>query len=148
MPNDCYNIIDISHNNSDTMNRLVECLENDPPEFFAAFVPCPKNENCVSYWGTKWDVYDVSIDEKSDDNSTINISFSTAWSPPTRAYSQLQKLGFSINAKFMESGGDFCGYWNNGEEIIYANVLDNIKNVPEEFHFYFENEEEEEIIEN
>ena len=146
MPNDCYNIVEISHDDPDTVKRLVECLEKEPPEFFAAFVPCHKSENCVSYWGTKWDVYDVSIDEKSDDN-TINVSFSTAWSPPMRAYSQLQKLGFTINAKFMESGGDFCGYWNDGEEIIYENVVDNIKDVPEEFHFYFQvDEEEEEIV--
>ena len=146
MPNDCYNIVEICHDDPDTIKRLIECLEKDPPEFFAAFVPCPKNNNCVSYWGTKWDVYDVSIDDKSDDN-TINVSFSTAWSPPMIAYSQLQQLGFTINAKFMESGGDFCGYWNDGEEIIYENVVDNIQDVPEEFHFYFQvDEEEEEIV--
>ena len=143
MPNDCYNIVEITHDDPDTINRLVECLEKDPPVFFAAFVPCPEDEECVSYWGTKWDIYDVSIDEKNDEN-TINISFSSAWSPPTAAYFKLRKLGFTINAKFMESGGDFCGYWNDGVEIIYENAVDNIKNIPEDFHFYFEEEEEEE----
>jgi uncharacterized Fe-S cluster-containing MiaB family protein len=72
----------------------------------------------------------------------MKISFNTAWGPPTKAYSLLKKLGFTIFAKYMEGGCDFCGYWNNGEETIYENVLDKIKNVPEEFHFYFTEEEE------
>ena len=142
MPNHCYNEITISHDDPDTMKRLKEGLEEYPSVFFARFVPCPENEKCVSYWGTKWDVYDVDIDKNSDNNA-IYLSFNTAWSPPTKAYDKLKKLGFEINANFMEIGCDFCGFWIDGEETIYNNVIGNLKNIPEDFHSYFKEYEEE-----
>lgn len=141
MPNDCYNIIEcIKHDNPEIIKRLKENLSKEPPVFFADLIPCPPNELCTSYWGTKWDVYDVNIIEVTE--NALHIAFYTAWSPPLLAYGHLKKLGFNIDAQFMESGYDFCGSWKDGVEIIYDNVRDNLDNVPEEFHFYFQDDED------
>lgn len=143
MPNDCYNIIDcIRHDDSEMIKRLKESLIREPPSFFAEFIPFTKNSTPKSYWGTKWDVYDANV-EKETENS-LQISFNTAWSPPLQAYIRLKKIGFIIDAMFMESGCDFCGYWKDGVETIFENVSENIDKVPEEFHYYFCNDEEEE----
>jgi len=47
---------------------------------------------------------------------------------------------------FMESGFDYCGYWSDGEKIVFQNVKDCLDEIPEDFHFYFQdnNEEDEE----
>ena len=143
MPNHCFNIIErIRHNDPNVIKRLEECLKLDPPVFLSEFVPCSEDEECSFYWGTKWDVYDVMISEVTE--NSINLSFNTAWGPPTGAYAKLKELGFTINALFMESGCDFCGYWKNGEHVIYNNVRDDLANIPEEFHFYFCDEDEDE----
>jgi len=141
MPNHCFNIIEcIRHDDPDVIKRLEGCLKLDPPVFFAEFVQCPQGEECTFYWGTKWDVYDVMIDDVAE--NTMKISFNTAWGPPTEAYAKLKGLGFTIDALFMEGGCDFCGYWKDGEKIIYNNVRENLTNIPEEFHFYFCDEDE------
>ena len=144
MPNHCYNIIEsISHDDPGVIQRLKECLEQDEPTFLQTFVPYPENEDPRSYWGTKWDVYDVVIGNA--DETSISFSFNTAWSPPTAAYSRLKAMGFTIDALFVEPGCDFCGYWKDGEEIVYENVSANLADVPEEFHEYFcEDEDEDE----
>ena len=179
MPNDCYNIIqNISHDNPEIIKRLVDVLSQKTPSFFSEFLPCPPHETLVSYWGTKWDVYDVDITEINE--NTLKISFYTAWTPPINAYSQLEKIGFTIDAMFMESGFDFCGYWlggkmlpttnlngdkvtgglwsegqspsttkSEGQKIMFENVKDRLDEIPEDFHFYFqdnnEDDEEEEM---
>lgn len=135
MPNNCDNIVTIKHDSLETMNRLKECLEKDPPAFFSEFIPCPENEEAISYWGTKWDVYDVSIYTEND--NTLHLTFYTAWTPPIQAYALLKNQGFSIDAIFIETCCDFCGYWKDGVETIYDNVKDNLERVPEEFHDYF-----------
>lgn len=157
MPNDCCNNITISHSNRKLMVQLEQSLQQDPPSFLATFLPCPDCTRCTKYWGTKWDVYDVQIqqslsgEDRRDAGNVVeasshwmSVSFYTAWSPPCNAYQKLQDMGFLIEAQFMESGGDFCGYWNDGKYIIYENVHDNKDNVPEEFHSYFFDEEDEE----
>ena len=140
MPNDCYNIIECKHDDPSIIERLKEAIQREPPMFFAEFIPCPKHKTLNELWGTKWDVYDIEIE--SEIGNTLRLSFNTAWTPPLKAYVHLKKLGFTIDAKFMESGCDFCGYWKDGKETIFENVYENMKDVPEEFHFYFEEGDE------
>lgn len=143
MPNDCYNTIECYHEDTEIIKRLKEALSRDPPAFFAEFIPCSDYVNAYSYWGTKWDVYDVNIDEEQE--NSLRVSFYTAWTPPLHAYELLQQQhGFVIVAKFMESGNDFCGYWYDGYEKTFEHVSENMADVPEEFHFYFESDVEEE----
>lgn len=146
MPNDCLNIIEcLQHDDPDTVQCLVEGLQCDPPVFFAAFVPCPDTTTPVHHWGTKWDVYNVVLDAVTD--TTVQMSFHTAWRPPLEAYEKLKAQGFTIDAMFMESGSDFCGYWRDGDTIMFDNVRQDLDNVPEDFHFYFVDDVEEEAEE-
>ena len=147
MPNHCLNIIDsISHDDPHIMKHLKKCLEQDDPTFLQTFVPCPEGVDAVSHWGTKWDIYDVYIVDATE--NSMSFEFSTAWAPPTIAYMRLKAMGFTIDAKFMEVGCDFCGYWHDGKETVFDNVRENLKNVPEEFHDYFREDNSEEEDEN
>jgi len=136
MPNHCDNFVEcIQHEDTEMIKRLKESLCQDPPSFFATFIPCPENDTPDAYWGTKWDVYDVVIEEET--NNSLQISFFTAWTPPLQAYHHLKQIGFIIYAGFAEPGCDFCGYWKDGDEEFFENVSENIDMVPEEFRNYF-----------
>ena len=39
MPNDCYNIIECYHEDTEIIKRLKDALSRDPPAFFAEFIP-------------------------------------------------------------------------------------------------------------
>jgi hypothetical protein len=147
MPNHCYNFIEVLHHDDPAIiKRLKECLEREYQVFFEEFVPCPEGVERNAYWGTKWDVYDVVIEEFSE--NSMSLTFNTAWAPPTGAYQKLKEMGFTIRALFVEPGTDFCGYWHDGKDIVYENVRENLADVPEEFHEYFiedESEEEDEV---
>lgn len=70
---------------------------------------------CVSEWGTKWDVGDESgVNTVSDDELTV--TFDSAWSPPTVAYSKLMDMGFTVYALYYEPGCAFAGVWDDGFE--------------------------------
>jgi hypothetical protein len=72
-------------------------------------------EFCISEHGTKWDVGGPhEISERIDQN-TVKFVFSSAWSPPTAAYSKFTDMGFNINAMYYESGMGFCGRWSSDE---------------------------------
>jgi|5_EtaG_2_1085323.scaffolds.fasta_scaffold01346_13 hypothetical protein len=60
-------------------------------------------------WGTKWDAYDYYINEVND--TYFEVSFDTAWSPPTAYYLALSKKYplLRIEVEYSESGMDFAG---------------------------------------
>ena len=74
----------------------------------------------VENWGTKWDIMDGHA--RKYDHTTdhvIELSFSTAWSPPTKAYETLWG-GESVEEMLMdysEPGAGYQGEWRNGEDF-------------------------------
>ena len=156
MPNWCYNYAEFSHEDKAQMDKLRDAI--DKKEVLKTLVPLPVDleENdgwynwCVSNWGTKWDLCDIDI--LKDDGQTIGIQFSTAWSPPTRAYETLNEMGFSIDAYYSEMGMGFCGHYTDGVDDYYefeeytSDWLEN--NIPSDIidacglYSYFEEEEE------
>tara|TARA_B100000902_G_C26895700_1_gene709623 strand:+ start:20 stop:613 length:594 start_codon:yes stop_codon:yes gene_type:complete len=124
--------------------RIVNNDESEDRGLFASFVPPPdtpayrdeydesqselhddptwwRNWN-IENWGTKWEPNPDSIgwyQEKSESNPAIikkiRLSFDTAWSPPLAFYGNLEELGYSIDAVFMEAGWGYWGNWKNGE---------------------------------
>ena len=79
------------------------------------FIPRPKEQdsnwydwNCEN-WGTKWDTYECSIDDESEDY--IYYTFLTAWCPPLEFLKTIGKrfplLEFYI--VFQEEGMGFMG---------------------------------------
>ena len=66
---------------------------------------------CIDNWGTKWDVSELSIDY--DDVEVLELTFSTAWSPPEGVMEELKNrypdLGFSCF--YDEPGMEIAGYY-------------------------------------
>ena len=68
----------------------------------------------IANWGTKWDAYDISIDE--DLGRELRVQFDTAWAPPIGFYDALVDLGFGVDAMYNEFGCAFCGHYINGDD--------------------------------
>ena len=63
----------------------------------------------VANWGTKWDCYDLTIDE---DEQELTLSFNTAWSPPEEICHALKEKyeDASIQWFYDEPGMEVAGY--------------------------------------
>jgi hypothetical protein len=71
-------------------------------------------------WCTKWEVSEFyGVDRQGD---TISFGFSSAWAPPTGAYTRFitsmaeKNLDVSLKAYYHEGGCDFAGCWDNGDD--------------------------------
>ena len=79
-------------------------------------------EFCVARWGVKWDVGGCGgcgpFSAMSLDETTVDFSFDTAWSPPVQFYQALDELGFFVDAFYHEPGMGFCGHYttDGGDE--------------------------------
>ena len=64
----------------------------------------------LQHWDTKWDAYDVSVDD--DDPDQLEVSFNTAWSPPEAVCSALREQypDLSVSWFYDEPGMEFAGY--------------------------------------
>jgi len=146
MPNWCDNQITITGPNSviDKIEKIVK-EEKDEQGLLNFFHPMPKELDgttspsssadkpqpmvegfdCwydwrVENWCTKWEVNEFyGVDRKDD---TISFAFSSAWAPPTGAYTHFitsmaeKNLDVSLKAYYYEGGCDFAGCWDNGDD--------------------------------
>lgn len=71
---------------------------------------------CVGEWGTKWDVDAEAI---MATETSIDLSFDSAWSPPIGWYEKMTELGFDVDAYYYEPGSAFCGHWYDGCDEYY-----------------------------
>ena len=66
---------------------------------------------CVENWGTKWDVSELDIEYADDE--ILELTFSTAWSPPEGIMQELRDkypdLGFTCF--YDEPGMEVAGYY-------------------------------------
>ena len=64
----------------------------------------------ITNWGTKWDACNVEIDYA--DESQIEITFDTAWSPPEPICAKLREMFEDIHISWFydEPGMEFAGY--------------------------------------
>ena len=64
----------------------------------------------IQNWGTKWDACNVEIDYA--DESQIEISFDTAWSPPEPICARLREMFEEVNISWFydEPGMECAGY--------------------------------------
>lgn len=65
----------------------------------------------IQNWGTKWDCYDLTIDEGDLPNG-FEATFNTAWSPPEEVcYALKEKFeGLSVSWFYDEPGMEVAGY--------------------------------------
>lgn len=67
-------------------------------------------ETACYMWNTKWSARDVDINDFDDNEYTINVSFESAWSPPTGVYRLMNKNhDIEVTAYYDEPGNCFFG---------------------------------------
>jgi hypothetical protein len=128
MPNWCYNHATITCPTKEVYNKLLDAISQNL--WFKTFAPLnldPENhENgwdyhkAIEIWKTKWDATDIDILNQYDDELLLELSFETAWSPPTGVYSIMNKnYNFEITAYYDEEGCGFFGrcFYSNEQEF-------------------------------
>lgn len=65
-------------------------------------------------WGSKWSEHEPYVMDRTD--SSLTVSFQTAWAPPEGIYQALLDKGFEVFATYAECGMGFAGWWHNGED--------------------------------
>ena len=134
MPNYCENITIFKHDDPATLERAKVAFLADG--LFEEFIPCPKelddsDDWCEEYWGTKWDVRTRGWERcgvLEEGPSFFKGAFLTAWSPPIEAFHALRKLGFEIEAFYLEEGMGFSGIYRFGHDYCDLDIpLDMLK---------------------
>jgi len=76
----------------------------------------------VSNWGTKWEPDTDGMDnvEVAEGDTSVDLSFDTAWAPPIEFYREMSDMGFTITAYYNEEGMAFCGkYTTEDDDEVY-----------------------------
>jgi hypothetical protein len=158
MPNYCDNLLTLTHSDPAMITRAIEAFKRG--QFCSEFVPQPEDEEDwyswnVNNWGTKWDVGNEDVNEQTDPN-TFEVSFDSAWTPPSELYETLQEeYGFEVIAYYYEPGCAFCGKFDAYGDHFYKidgnsewakeNIPEDIEeqfNIVEEMEYWEETEEE------
>ena len=147
MPNWCDNQITITGDKSviDKIEKIVREEEKSDIGFLQFLHPMPKEledttspsssadkpqpmvegfDNWYGWrtdnWCTKWEVNEFyGVDRNG---LSISFAFSSAWAPPTGAYTHFitsmaeKNLDVSLKAYYYEGGCDFAGVWDNGDD--------------------------------
>ena len=130
MPNWCENVVTFTgpRVNLDALidgagkGELLNVIRPMPDSVFRGNVGTDEREEhgsnnwydwSIAYWGTKWDVKDVDID---DDGESVTFRFDSAWSPPVEAYRYAEEHGLAVDAKYCETGMDYIGRYGAGVE--------------------------------
>lgn len=150
MPNWCFNAVTLHHTDAGKMKALMKRL-NSNESIASHFLPVPLEEKDNWYmwstenWGTKWDF--EALDWSRIDNQ-IEINFESAWSPPIALYNYLVAEGWSVDARYFESGMGYVGRYTDGSDDYYEYDLsdaESIKQIPEDLVAFGNLEEEHEI---
>jgi hypothetical protein len=131
MPNWCNNSLQLTAASKEEAEELsihLKKLNEDvkdgekEPTFFGFFVPETWDEenwywSRVEAWGTKWDA--SMHDWAWIDDTTVVLTFDTAWSPPIATYEAMAEQGWGVSATYNEPGMCFVGSWVDGEDEHY-----------------------------
>lgn len=87
---------------------------------------------CVNNWSTKWDNSEAYSNELVSDDELV-LSFDTAWSPPIGVYEALLDKDEveEVYATYYESGMDFAGIWDNGDDQFMEDLTQYFRVTPE-----------------
>lgn len=129
MPNWCSNQLMVKHDDPKMVEKFVEACKSETG-LFGSFVPRPENDPdwyqwSLDNWGTKWDVQKPTFDFTKS-SKVIELSFETAWGPPTAFYQHLVTLGFKVRAYYREEGMGFHGRFHED----YGDSCEDIMDMP------------------
>ena len=139
MPNWCANSLQLtaaSKEEADEFAIFLKSLQRNhdadssQPTLFGYFVPEEWEEDedrdtimpnwyswHIEHWGSKWDA--SMHDWAWVDDTTVVLTFDTAWSPPIETYEAMVEQGWLVSATYYESGMCFVGSWIDGEDEHY-----------------------------
>ena len=129
MPNHTDNRVVLSHEDAAQITKICRIME-DGGELCHALIPEPRDENDeptegwydwrIENWGTKWEIYNTFHDRWSDNE--VYLSFDSAWSPPDRVFYKLAEMGFEIDAKYLDEGWMYIGWFlqEDGQLMDYT----------------------------
>ena len=137
MPNWCENILTIE----DCSPELDQYLQ-DNGFSFEKMIPTPPElldgdgwyDWRVANWGTKWDVGGEGLEAELINETTVQLSFDSAWNPPLYFYQHLEENhGFTVTASWFEGGMGFAGEFYDGEMQHYewSNLEEAKEVIPE-----------------
>lgn len=133
MPNWCDNSVTLRHSDPAEVDRAEAAFKRG--EFCREFVPIPPDQEenwydfCIANWGTKWDVGGDDGNSDRVDAHELQITFDSAWAPPTGVYEALVAQGFEIVAYYHEPGMCFVGKYDNGDDEYYEYGSENSSTV-------------------
>ena len=144
MPNHCTNEIYFSFKTVEDKDRFLKNVKGkddagDESDFtFNSIIPMPDNKWdynwCRENWDTKWDCYDLCVESEIGDGSeSFQVSFFTAWSPPTNILRKiLDDPKFSKGLEYVrwfyrDEADMFCGYLDEDCGLTDGNVEQPIK---------------------
>lgn len=111
MPNWNQNTVTFSNSDAAQIAKIKTIIDNEQ-SIMRTFVPLNSDEydSALDAWGTKWSDSDVFVLEETP--NSIKVSFDTAWCPPINFYNAMERLGFEIQAYYMEPGIGFVGKYS------------------------------------
>ena len=129
MPNWCYTTLNVngSEEQIKELSHLVwDAIENSD-SLCNAIIPRPaaEAENWYAWnltnWGSKWDVTQLILEH--EDDTQLNLSFATAWSPIIPIFDELVKRGFKVLAEYQDEGYMFAGEYEDGKVTDFETLV-------------------------
>ena len=124
MPNHTDNQVVLSHEDPKQIDMIYNIMNTEDTPLCQSLIPMPPEEEIASgwydwrleHWGTKWDIYDAHC-ERAGENQ-LNISFLSAWSPPDRVFHKLVEMGFDVDARYLDEGWMYVGWFLYEDEQL------------------------------
>jgi hypothetical protein len=134
MPNWCDNTATITFPTEEEANAFkTYCHDGLVDSIFQYFKPLKDSEDWfwdrVNEWGTKWDA--SGVDVHWQDDTSVVLNFSTAWSPPIGVYEKMSENSISVEASYYEPGMCFVGTWKDGLDEFYEYANFTSSEIPE-----------------
>jgi hypothetical protein len=121
MPNWCDNSLTLTHSEKTKLDELEAELskENDVQLFqhLRSYEGEWDYGWCCENWGTKWEARIIGWERI--DETTMFVSFETAWGPPIALYEFLEENEWSVEGLYNESGMCFAGIYEDGSDSYY-----------------------------
>ena len=116
MPNWCHNDINLKGD-----KKYLDFLED--VQFDFNFIrEVKEGEYNSDVWGTKWTADEILCYRRSD--TELDVSCSTAWSPPDGIYETLVQKDIEVKASYIEEGCSFCGHYTTEDKKLVDHCFD------------------------